>query len=129
MEVHRQLGHGFVEAVYQEALAIEFELREIPFAREVILTVCYKGHDLNCSFRADFVCYGNLVIELKAIAGLGEKEHSQIINYLRATHSPIGPSLNFGSKRLEYRRFVDTKRSYRLVFITLFSICVICGCF
>src|SRR6185503_7180076 len=70
MEVHRQLGHGFLEAVYKEALAIELELRGIPFKREVPLSIYYKGKLLDCKYQADFICYGDIIVEAKAIADL-----------------------------------------------------------
>ena len=79
MEVHRQLGHGFLEAVYQEALAIEFDLRKILFQREAELPVVYKEQKLLCSYKADFICYGEVIVELKALAALTGKEKSQII--------------------------------------------------
>ena len=69
MEVHRQLGHGFLEAVYQEASAIEYPERNIPFAREVLLEVKYKGKLLTCHYKADFICFGEILIEMKAISG------------------------------------------------------------
>lgn len=108
MEVHRQLGRGFLEAVYQEALVIEFTSRSIPFGREVALPVRYKGRELPSKFKADFVCYDGLIVEIKALPDLTQREHAQIINYPRATGIPIGLLINFGSKRLEYQRFIDT---------------------
>lgn len=108
MEVHRQLGPGFLEPVYQEALTVELRLRGIPFQREVVLPIQYKGQRLECSYRADFVCYGSVLLELKALDKLGPIEESQIINYLKITGMEVGLLLNFGTSRLEYRRFVGS---------------------
>lgn len=108
MEVHRQLGPGFLEPVYQEALTVELRLRGIPFQREVVLPIHYKGQRLECSYRADFVCYGSVLLELKALDKLGPVEESQIINYLKITGMEVGLLLNFGTSRLEYRRFVGS---------------------
>ena len=106
MEVHRTLGCGFLEAVYQEALAIEFNLQEIPFQREVELPVYYKGRILKASYKADFICFDEIVIELKALSQLSGQEEAQIINYLKATELKKGLLLNFGAESLEYKRFV-----------------------
>ena len=109
MEVHKQLGHGFLEAVYQEALAVEMELREIPFSREVMLPVHYKNRQLAVGYRADFLCFENVVVELKALRKLSTIEESQILNYLKATGFEIGILINFGSRSLEYKRYAHTK--------------------
>lgn len=106
MEVHRELGRGFLEAVYQEALAIEFSVRSIPFEREVMLPVHYKGEVLACSYRADFIAFREVIIEIKAIKQLTDIERSQAINYLRATGYTRALLLNFGSASLEYERIV-----------------------
>jgi len=105
MEVHRQLGCGFLEAVYQEAFAIELTMRDIPYQREVDLPVFYKKRKLNTSYRADFICYETVIVELKALSKLGKVDEAQIIYYLKSTGSPVGVLLNFGSASLEYRRF------------------------
>ena len=109
MEVHREMGPGFLEAVYAEALAVEFELRGVPFQREAGITVSYKGRPLHVSYRADFVCFdGNVIVETKAIAAMSSTEEAQIINYLKATGIKTGLLLNFGEPSLKYKRFVGT---------------------
>lgn len=109
MEVHRQLGCGFLEAVYQEALSLELTLCQIPHQREVELPVFYKGQRLATFYRADFICYETVLVELKALAKLGGVEEAQIINYLKATGLPTGLLLNFGTTSLEYKRFAFSK--------------------
>jgi len=106
MEVHWQQGPGFLEAVYQEALAIEFAARGIAFSREVELPVLYKGQRLTCSYRSDFVCYDSVIVELKAIQALTGVEEAQVLNYLKATRLERGLLLNFGRTRLEFKRFI-----------------------
>lgn len=106
MRVHGVLGRGFLEAVYQEALAIEFGIRSIPHAREAALPIDYAGHRLRTTYRADFVCYERIVVETKALARLGASEEAQLLNYLKAGEMRRGLLLNFGAARLEVRRFV-----------------------
>ena len=106
MEVHRHLGPGFLEAVYQQALAIEFSARGVPFASEVDLPVYYKGERLPCSYRADFVCYNNVIVELKALKAITSIEEAQVLNYLKATRLERGLLVNFGRPSLEFKRFV-----------------------
>ncbi len=109
IEVHRQLGCGFLEPVYQEALAIEFTIRGIPFRREVRLLVHYKSQLLETSYCADFICFESIIVELKALARMSGTEESQVINYLKATGYEVGLLLNSGSRSLEHRRFVFSK--------------------
>jgi len=110
MEVHRHLGVGFLEPVYQEALAVEFDAQGIPNEREVELPIRYKGVSLATRYRVDFVCFGDVLVELKALARLSRTEESQIINYLIASMMPKALLLNFGSSSLQYRRFVGPCR-------------------
>ena len=106
IEVHRRLGHGFLEPVYQEALAIELIDRDVPFSREVEISIQYKGRPLACGYRADFLCYESIIVELKAIRAITKVEEAQIINYLRATKLRLALLLNFGTPSLQQRRFV-----------------------
>ena len=107
MEVYNQLGHRFLEAVYQEALEKEFLLRSIPFEREKLLTISYKGENLKQAYKADFVCYGKIIVELKAVSELTDAHRSQVYNYLHATGYRLGMIFNFGcSKGLERERIV-----------------------
>jgi GxxExxY protein len=109
MEVHSQLGCGFLEAVYAEALAKELASRQVPYRRQVDLPVFYKGEKLDVAYRADYVCYDSIIVELKALSKLSGAEEAQIINYLKATGLTIGLLLNFGSESLEHRRFILSK--------------------
>jgi GxxExxY protein len=106
MEVHRQLGCGFLEPVYQEALALEFALRRIPFLREVKLPLVYKGQALETTYCADFICFGCVVVGLKALSRMSGTEEAQVINYLKATGHQVGLLINFGTRSLEHLRFV-----------------------
>ena len=110
-----------MEAVYQEALAVEFEMRNIPFQREAALPVFYKKRQLQTVYRADFVCFENVIVELKALRKLSGLEESQLINYLKVTSFPLGLLLNFGSKSLEYQRRANTRAK------KICAICAICG--
>jgi GxxExxY protein len=105
MEVHRHLGCGFLESVYQEAMAFEMTARGITYRREVEIPVFYDER-LSASFRADFLCSDSVIVEIKALAKLGGVEEAQVINYLKATGFEIGLLLNFGSMSLEHRRLV-----------------------
>ena len=107
MEVHRILGCGFLEAPYASALEIEFQLRDIPISREVLFLLTYNGRALAQSYRADFVCFESIVVEVKAMRVISDIEHAQLINYLRASGLWCGLLLNFGSKSLSYRRLVQ----------------------
>ena len=96
MRVHRELGCGFLEKVYQEALEHEFIAEGIPFQREVKLKIYYKGVPLHQEYVADFVCYDKIIIELKAVKELDDSHRSQVFNYLKATGFKLGLLINFG---------------------------------
>jgi GxxExxY protein len=106
MEVHRELGRGFLELVCQTALALEFQERETPFKTEVALPVRYKNKLLTCAYRADFVCFESIIVETKAIATLTGADDAQLINELKATGLQRGLLLNFGAASLEHKRLV-----------------------
>ena len=96
MNVYNALGHGFLEAVYQEALELEFIKRGIPYEREKELKIFYEGKELRQTYKADFVCYGDIIVELKAVAHLDDSHRSQVFNYLKATGFKLGLLYNFG---------------------------------
>ncbi|MES2154078.1 MAG: GxxExxY protein [bacterium] len=106
IEVQRELGTGYLEKVYHLALEIELAARRIPFQSEVEIPVWYKGERLAATYRADFVCYGDVVVELKAIVQAGRIEQAQLVHYLVAGRKPIGLLLNFGGSPLQIRRAV-----------------------
>ncbi len=112
MEVSNELGSGFLEAVYQEALQIEFALRDIPNSRQPLLSITYKDQLLEKAYRPDFICYGKVIVEVKALKELSGTEESQVLNYLKATSLPLGLLINFGSPRLEWKRFAWTNNSH-----------------
>ncbi len=101
MEIHNQLGHGFLEAVYHDAAVIEFPLRHIPFEKEVNLPIRYKGILLPTHYRADFVCFGEIIVEFKALPRLSGVEEAQLLNYLKATGMKRGLLINFGAPSLQ----------------------------
>ncbi len=106
MEVHNELDPGFLEAVYQEALELEFNERKILYVREKPLNIFYKGRQLNKEYSADFVCYDKIIVELKALSELTNVHDSQLINYLKATKLRVGVLINFGAPSLEFKRLV-----------------------
>ncbi|PKP38749.1 MAG: GxxExxY protein [Bacteroidetes bacterium HGW-Bacteroidetes-15] len=106
MEVHSVLGCGFLEPVYQEAFAMELSKRKIPFEQEKQIHINYKGSTLNKYYQADFLCYDQIIVELKALSELTSNHESQILNYLKATNLKVGLLLNFGEESLIYRRFI-----------------------
>jgi GxxExxY protein len=106
MEVHNELGSGFLESVYHEALAIEFEDRKIPFISEKTLEVVYKQRVLNKYFEADFICFDQIIVEIKSVTELKNIHKAQVINYLKATGKKLGILINFGEESLKYERLV-----------------------
>ena len=111
MQVHRLLGAGFQEVIYQRALAIEFEQQNIVAQRELEIPIYYRQREIG-SRRVDFLVEGKVLLELKALNGLNEAHHAQIINYLEAYRLPIGLLINFGASSLEFKRFVKTHPVY-----------------
>ncbi len=106
MEAHRTLGHGFLEAVYQEAFEHELSFANIPHNREVEFEICYKGKRLTPYYKVDFVCYGSTLVELKALRNLSSVEESLVLNYLKASGLSKGLLINFGAPSLQYKRYI-----------------------
>lgn len=106
MNVFNELGNGFLEAVYQDALEVEFNLLGIPYKREVPYQIYYKGERLSRRYIADFIVYDEVVLELKAQEFLVKANHSQVLNYLKASNLKVGLLINFGEKSLNYKRFI-----------------------
>ena len=106
LEVHRERGEGFLEAVYQDGLAVELASLKVPFEREKLLQVRYKGGLLPSCYKADFICFGSVLVECKAIAQIGNPEIAQTLNYLKVTGLKRALVINFAPSSLEYRRLV-----------------------
>lgn len=109
MEVHNELGNGFLEPVYQEALEEEFKIQGIPYVREKLLPVMYKGKQLKKEYYADFVCYDDIIVELKAVSVLSKPHKAQVLNYLNAANKEIGLLINFGETKLKWERITKFK--------------------
>ena len=107
MKVHSALGAGFLEAVYQEALENEFTKRKIPFKRQHKLSVYFDGQKLKKYYIADFLCYDNIILELKVIQYLSSSQYKQLQNYLKATNMKLGMLINFGNTSLQYKRIIN----------------------
>lgn len=106
MEVANELGCGFLEAVYQEALCYEFSDQKIPFENEKVLDVYYKGRLLRKKYIADFVCFGEVILEIKTLDALHPEHTAQVLNYLKATGKKIGLLVNFGTSKIQYKRII-----------------------
>ena len=106
MEVHRTLGKGFLESVYQESLGLEFNKRQVPFSKEQNLELFYKGEKLSKYFVADFICFDKIILELKSVSFLTNDHEAQVFNYLKATKLNLALLINFGANSLQYKRIV-----------------------
>jgi GxxExxY protein len=111
MEVHKNLGCGFTEKVYQDALEKEFQIQRIPYEREVRMRVMYKGENLDSEFIPDFVCYDKMIVELKAVEELTDLHKAQTINYLHVSRMSVALLFNFGAESLEFQRFNACNKS------------------
>lgn len=112
MRVHSEMGHGFLEAVYQECLEIELELSGIPFESQAPLKISYRSRELKQRYQPDFFVFGNIVVEIKAVDCLNSEFQSQVLNYLSAIGYPLGILINFSSRgRLEWQRIANTEQT------------------
>lgn len=109
MAVHKELGNGFLESVYEEALEKEFIKRNIPYKRQHKLNVLYNNEPLKKYFKADFLCYDNIILEIKAATFIHNDNKKQTINYLNAVSKPVGLLVNFGESSLKWKRFINSK--------------------
>ena len=114
MEVQNELGEGFLELVYHDALNMELRLRDIPYETEKQIAIHYKGQPLDRIYKADLVCYDKIVVELKSVEKLKAEHTAQLLNYLAATNKPMGILINFGAKPMTYKvvpNYVQKKRN------------------
>ena len=107
MEVHRVLGAGFLEPVYRDALAFELADRAIEHVRELPLRIAFENRLIPSIYRADFICSGRVLVEVKALRSLSAREIAQVLHYLKATRLERALLVNFGAPRLEFKRFVQ----------------------
>ncbi len=106
-EVYKEKGSGFVEPVYQECLSLELAIQEIPFAEQMTLPLAYKGHALKQVYKPDFICFGKIILEIKAVSNLTDEHRAQVHNYLKATGHKLGLLVNFGHyPKVEWERIV-----------------------
>ena len=108
MKVHRELGSGFLEAIYEEALKKEFANSKVPFKSQVKLKVFYEGEQLKKYYIADFICYGKIILEIKSVSQVPVVFYAQIKNYLSATKMQLGMLINFGQSSLTYKRIINS---------------------
>ncbi len=111
MKVHRELGHGFLEKVYCDALEIELELRNIKYSREHQFKLIYEGITLPTRYLADFTVYNKIILEAKALSEISLKHYGQTINYLKASNYELGLIVNFGSPKLQFKRLLKPQKS------------------
>ncbi len=112
MEVHKHMGNGFQEVIYQRCLALELKDRGIEFLREQEMALYYKNHEVG-SRRADFIVERKILVELKALVTLEDVHRAQALNYLTAYHLEIGLLINFGAKSLQFERFISSNHKYK----------------
>jgi GxxExxY protein len=111
MRVHSNLGAGFLEAVYEEALEKELNKEKIPFQKQVKLELYYDNQKMNKTYRADFICYDKIILEIKAVSNMPTAFYAQLRNYLRCTKMKLGILINFGQPSLQYKRILNSKSS------------------
>ena len=109
-EVHKELRSGFLEPVYQEAMDREFKMQGIPYEREYLINIFYKNEKLDKYYKADFICFNEIIVELKALPDITTEHESQLINYLKATHKKLGILINFGKPSLQYKRIINSEQ-------------------
>lgn len=111
-EVYNEIGTGFLEAVYQECLALEFHEQGIPFVEQPNIKLEYKGHELKQEYQPDFICFNKIIVEIKAVKQIADEHRAQTINYSKSTHLQLGLLVNFGRyPKVEYERFVNQHQS------------------
>jgi GxxExxY protein len=108
-EVHKTIGGGMSEAIYQECLCYEFQKHNIPFAKEKKLVTFYKDIQLEKEYKVDLVCYDDIIVELKSVSDILPEHRAQLFNYLRITKSPIGLLINFGIYGLQFEKYAYNK--------------------